>query len=73
MKQNITCGRICLEKETDANLVSNILLKTTFNNEKKLLRLCLKLEFVKWRAIYDGVGDVTLGGAFFFKLFPKFS
>ena len=59
------------KKKQTQNLVSNILLKTTFNKEKKLLCLCLKLEFVKWRAIYDGVGDVILGGAFFFKLFPK--
>ena len=52
------------KKKQTQNLVSNILLKTTFNKEKKLLCLCLKLEFVKWRAIYDGVGDVILGEIF---------
>ena len=52
------------------NLACYILLKTTFNKEQKYL----KLEFEKWRAICDDVGDVSiLGGAVFFKLFPKTS
>ena len=62
------------KKRPRQNLVCNILLKTTFNNEKKLLCLYLKLEFEEWRAICDGVGDVRiLGGALIFKLFPKTS
>ena len=49
--------KVVQKKRQRQNLIHSIL-KTTFNNEKKLLCLYLKLEFKKWCSICDGMGGM---------------
>ena len=53
------------------NRGSNIVLKIPLTTKRNCCYI--RLEFEKWLAICDGVGDVILGDALSFKLFLKFS